>query len=696
MTSPQSINFNSVQREDFLEKKLYKELLPILFIPDEKGHKLLWGKLDYNDFASESFYSRAVGKYHADYRSGLVEPPIETPLSIVHEVAKRIKSVEPSGFIFHVSHCGSTLLCKMLGAMDDNLALSEPRPLDSLLRYVGNMDSPTSESVQLFRDLVKVYGQIRSDNKKQFFIKFNSWDLLYSKLVRKAYPDTPWVCVYRHPSEVLMGRLRRNYASNRVWLERGGYKKLTKMEQLKIGTMEAMLQNLDSYYKHISEEILPFSNNLVVDYADFGEPLYRSVISHFGISATLDDTEKMLAVTKFHSKSQQGENVEFSADSDKRRAEVTSEAQEYINKSLMPSYLNIRENKIEYRQEIVDDSLSINFLWDSKCSSYRYSSPSFDDLSVLDLEGCIPTGIERVGNKTYIVFTDAKSLASRDDLDFQACSREIYSYKHERLLAIEKIDEMEGDKFFNPSAVLFYTDASSMEQFHSVCNENNVQLINGLNIIGLMYDLINSYAREYVVLATAALIEKYLKNVLTKDKYIVAFSEDDLLFVDFIKIFFKTCPYIYDVVSPRQYLREKIFGGLVEKNKKLCNEKFFDISQEQRIHIGYLEAEILFFRNCLEIINANLLGNENEMAFYFSSLSEENISDLFGLLDLNVVCLPGNSLSLCREVKGDKDLDEELNFYIEELIDKYCRDLYEPIAENLDRRVLESYESGEI
>src|SRR5438105_2877714 len=42
--------------------------------------------------------------------------------------------VPPAGFVFHLSRCGSTLVSQMLGAVAAHLVLSEPGPIDSILR----------------------------------------------------------------------------------------------------------------------------------------------------------------------------------------------------------------------------------------------------------------------------------------------------------------------------------------------------------------------------------------------------------------------------------------------------------------------------------------------------------------------------------------------------------------------------------
>jgi hypothetical protein len=113
----------------------------------------------------------------------------------------------PHGFIFHISHCASTLLNNVLGAVPRNLAISEPQPLDSILRAPNVSEK---RRLRWFRAMVSALGQRRLGSEENYFVKFNSWGLLSHSLIRAAFPDTRWVCLYRDPVEVMVSQLRRD------------------------------------------------------------------------------------------------------------------------------------------------------------------------------------------------------------------------------------------------------------------------------------------------------------------------------------------------------------------------------------------------------------------------------------------------------------------------------------------------------
>src|SRR5437660_536531 len=58
----------------------------------------------------------------------------ETPIGSLEGWHERSPGLAPSGFIFHMSRCGSTLVSQMLAALPRNVVVSEAGPLDSIAR----------------------------------------------------------------------------------------------------------------------------------------------------------------------------------------------------------------------------------------------------------------------------------------------------------------------------------------------------------------------------------------------------------------------------------------------------------------------------------------------------------------------------------------------------------------------------------
>jgi hypothetical protein len=126
-----------------------------------------------------------------------------TSMAELAEWQRQQPGLEPDGFIFHLSRCGSTLLAQMLAASPDNLVVSEAPPLDAVLRE-GDVD-PEQRALWL-RWMISALGQPRRGERRLFF-KFDSWHVLDLPLIRRAFPTVPWIFLYRDPLEVLASHL---------------------------------------------------------------------------------------------------------------------------------------------------------------------------------------------------------------------------------------------------------------------------------------------------------------------------------------------------------------------------------------------------------------------------------------------------------------------------------------------------------
>ena len=57
-----------------------------------------------------------------------------TPIETLAAWLKTRPHLEPSGFIFHMSRCGSTLVSQMLAALPSNIVVSEASPIDTVVQ----------------------------------------------------------------------------------------------------------------------------------------------------------------------------------------------------------------------------------------------------------------------------------------------------------------------------------------------------------------------------------------------------------------------------------------------------------------------------------------------------------------------------------------------------------------------------------
>ena len=132
-----------------------------------------------------------------------------TPLAGLAQAHEDDDFAVPDGFIFHLSRCGSTLVSQMLGALPGTVAVSEPAPLDSVVQLINaNPGVPIEERARLLRGMVGALGRDRTGDRRHYVVKLDSWHALTLPLFRYAFPDTPWIFLYRDPVEILVSQMR--------------------------------------------------------------------------------------------------------------------------------------------------------------------------------------------------------------------------------------------------------------------------------------------------------------------------------------------------------------------------------------------------------------------------------------------------------------------------------------------------------
>jgi len=91
----------------------------------------------------------------------------------------------------------------MLAAVESNLVISESPLIDFVLRSYGGEKAVADE--QRAQWLQWVIGALvrKRGNAVRSFVKFDSWQVLHLPLIRRAFPDVPWIFIYREPLEIL-------------------------------------------------------------------------------------------------------------------------------------------------------------------------------------------------------------------------------------------------------------------------------------------------------------------------------------------------------------------------------------------------------------------------------------------------------------------------------------------------------------
>ncbi|RMF11320.1 MAG: hypothetical protein D6757_11365, partial [Alphaproteobacteria bacterium] len=130
------------------------------------------------------------------------------PIDILDEDALFHDTVPVRGLIFHVSRCGSTLLTKALGRLEEHLMISQGAPLQrGFWAFASDewshpipSDPPT---LRRLANLIRAMCRPRVPGERAAFVKFISWNILHADLIRRALPGVPAIFMYRDPVEVI-------------------------------------------------------------------------------------------------------------------------------------------------------------------------------------------------------------------------------------------------------------------------------------------------------------------------------------------------------------------------------------------------------------------------------------------------------------------------------------------------------------
>lgn len=262
----------------------------------------------------------------------------ETPLDALLELQELEPGLPPTGLIFHMSRCGSTLVAQMLAASAQNIVISEAGPIDALLRAHSRdteigAEMGAEQRIAWLRALLSAYARPRDAGERHFFVKFDSWHTLELPLIRQAFPNVPWIFLYRDPLQVLVSHQR----------QRGGQMvhDLLPPQWLGLDQTSTGGASLDEYsarvLNRICEAALSFQDAgaRLVNYRQLPEAMWGEIAGHFGLCLTPDNLDAMRQAAHFDAKNPR---LDFVADSLEKERLATAELRRLADLWLMPVY----------------------------------------------------------------------------------------------------------------------------------------------------------------------------------------------------------------------------------------------------------------------------------------------------------------------------------------------------------------------
>lgn len=129
----------------------------------------------------------------------------------ISESQTQVHTMIPNGFVLHESRCGSTLVANSLAAMnpEQTRVYSESAPFLAALTICGEGFTRCSieETADILKKVVFLMGRTDDHREKHMFFKIQSAGTKFISVLKVAFPETPWIFVYRDPVEVMMSHL---------------------------------------------------------------------------------------------------------------------------------------------------------------------------------------------------------------------------------------------------------------------------------------------------------------------------------------------------------------------------------------------------------------------------------------------------------------------------------------------------------
>lgn len=305
--------------------------MPIRIYRRDASHMVDWCYMG-NERFTDPFFDITVTRLFRDPFNLVFRH--QTPIEFLGEVAEKDPGIPPAGFIFHMSRCGSTLAAQMLASLEQNIVLSEPSPVDSVLRANAFEPAVTDEQRGTWlRWLLTAFGRKRTAAEKYYFIKFDSLTTLEMGLILEAFPDVPWVFLYRDPLEVIVSQMNQRGAQMIPGAIVG---------QLLPGFgLPAIMQMQPEEYcarvlAAFCETALGYSadpRGLLVNYTQMPGAVTTQIMGHFNVYYSSEEVAKMNAAAGFNSKAPQRN---FTTDSKAKRESAGETVRKMADKWAYP------------------------------------------------------------------------------------------------------------------------------------------------------------------------------------------------------------------------------------------------------------------------------------------------------------------------------------------------------------------------
>jgi hypothetical protein len=247
------------------------------------------------------------------------------------DVGRGTAGTSPAGIVFHVAHCGSTLVSQLLKQDVGIVVYAEPLPVNEILLPPHKW--PRAELVAALRSLGAAFSR---HARKPYVLKLTSWNLLFCDVVAEAFPDTPWVLCLRDPLEVGVSLLQHPAG----WLWDGGapaapFARYVDPDGL-AASKEGYVARLFAAFCDAAGRLAPGHGRLLT-YEGLPASAWERIAPHFGRSVDASLRSRMQAAATMDAKAPVGRPARYADDSAAKRGAASEELRAAVDRFARPA-----------------------------------------------------------------------------------------------------------------------------------------------------------------------------------------------------------------------------------------------------------------------------------------------------------------------------------------------------------------------
>jgi hypothetical protein len=294
--------------------------LPVDAVVVEGRPGLMWMEMSGLGL-TEPFFQQTVERARRENRAERF-----TEFDVLLQLEKELESVSPTGFIFHSSRCGSTLVANACRAVSNSIVLSEANAIDKLIaRFITDADNRVKESLYsvFLRGVVHALAQRRNGDERHLFIKFACCSFAQIERIKRIWPNVPWLFLYRDPVETIVS----NMSDAPPWLIDSDRRVLSSIIGVdgEMTLEELCARTIGSLYSTAYK--LANANSMLLNYNQLSVPVIANVLKFFNVSLSIEEFETIARTTEVYSKEASGTRA-FVADVDAKQKLASDTARE--------------------------------------------------------------------------------------------------------------------------------------------------------------------------------------------------------------------------------------------------------------------------------------------------------------------------------------------------------------------------------